>query len=69
MTVVAAQRSTGEKRFEPLIVTFCSNSVFFFGAPAMRASARKEKRLGKKKLALAFLPGRRLARLATEVDE
>ena len=57
--------------FEPKIVAFICNwctSVFFFEAPAMQASPRKEKRLGKKKLGLAFLPGRSLASLGTRGD-
>jgi hypothetical protein len=42
--------------FEPKIVGFVCNwctSVFFFEAPSLPASALKEKRLGKKKRALA----------------
>ena len=78
--------------FQPKIVAFICNwctSVFFFGAPAMRAGprgfgplakstdertprrecgVRKEKRLGKKKLGPAFLPGRSLASLGMRGD-
>jgi len=57
--------------FQPKIVAFICNwctSVFFFGAPAMRAGPRKEKRLGKKKLGPAFLPGRSLASLGMRGD-
>ena len=58
----------GKAGFEPKIVAFCCNwcpSVFFFGAPAMRASPPKEKRLGKKKGGLALFAGRSLAALGT----
>jgi len=54
--------------FEPKILAYCCNwcaSVFFFGAPAMRASPPKEKRLGKKKWGLALNPGRSPASLGT----
>ena len=50
---------------EPKILAFCSNSVFFFGAPAWRASPRKEKNWENKKLGLAPYTGRILASLGT----
>ena len=59
------------EEFQPKIVAFICNwctSVFFFEAPAMQASPRKEKRLGKKKPGPAIHAGRSLASLGTRGD-
>jgi hypothetical protein len=55
--------------FEPKILAFCCNSVFFFGAPSSPASARKEKNWAKRNLRSPQC-GRSLASLGTlEVDD
>jgi hypothetical protein len=65
--MTAGEIKTVEKGgFEPRIVAFICNwctSVFFFAAPSLRASPRKEKNWANKKLGLALHAGRSLATL------